>query len=86
MPKLRSSVLFHGFGAEGVLLDLESEECFRANRTGERALELVRAGHSLESIVEALLREFRVDRDRCERDVAAFLREIETLGLSENPA
>jgi hypothetical protein len=55
-----ADVVYRRLGETGVLVHLGTSEIFELNDTGARIWELLRDGHSLVEIVEALASEFDV--------------------------
>ena len=47
------------------------------DEVGQRVWDLLEQPRSLDGVVDALLKEYDVDRATCERDVAAFLATLE---------
>lgn len=70
-------------GGEAVILQLESGVYFGVNAVGAAVWALLREPRSVEEIQEAILKEFAVDAERCQREVLALLRELEAEGLIE---
>jgi hypothetical protein len=61
----------------GILLDLEHGVFFSLNPVGARIIELLRETPSLPSIVQAIVREFRVPQKIVEKDVDDFLASLQ---------
>ena len=76
-------VLFQEVSGETVLLDLASEQYFGLDEVGTRVWQLVNEGKSLEAMVEVLLGEYEVERERLEGDVRALLESLLEAGLVE---
>lgn len=68
---------------EAVLLDLDSGIYYGLDPVGARIWSLIAEPRTFAGIVEVLLEEYDVDRERCERDLAALLRHLEREGLAE---
>ncbi len=66
---------------EIVLLNLDSGEYFGLNDTGTRVWELLVAGRGRSEIVDQLIAEFEVDRERASGHVAALCKELIAAGL-----
>jgi len=80
-------VLMRRVGEEHVLLNLERETYYGLNPVGSRMIEIIDAGASLAQVVENLLEEFEVGRERLEADVRSLARELIANGLiQEAPA
>jgi chromosome condensin MukBEF MukE localization factor len=74
-------VLFQEVGGETVLLDLASEQYFGLDEVGTRVWQLLNKGQSLDEIVNALVAEYEVERERLEADVRALLDSLREAGL-----
>ena len=68
---------------EAVILSLKSGEYFGLNGVGSRIWELVRQPTTVRDIREAIVAEFDVDSDRCQRDLLKWLEEMVDEGLIE---
>lgn len=68
-------------GEETVLLDFGSECYFGLDRVGTRVWQLLAEGRSPAGIVDTLLDEFAVGRDRLTEDVDELLSRLEEAGL-----
>ena len=68
---------------EAVVLHLESGVYFGLDPVGARIWALIQEPRSVGAVKEALLEEFEVAPDRCERDLLAFLRELAAHALVE---
>jgi hypothetical protein len=66
---------------ELVILDLEADLYFSLNPVGESVWKAVKDGAALEGIVDRVLAEFEVERERAEADVIAFLEDAVDRGL-----
>lgn len=64
-------------GDEAVLLDTNSGRYYGLNELGARIFELAKSTGSVQQIKEALLQEYKVEEDRLEADLLAFLGEME---------
>lgn len=64
-------------GDEAVLLDANSGRYYGLNELGARIFELAKSATSVEAIRDALLQEYKVEADRLEADLVAFLQEME---------
>ena len=74
-------VLFQEVSGETVLLDLASEQYFGLDEVGTRVWQLLNKGQSLDEIVNALVAEYEVERERLEEDVRALLGSLMEAGL-----
>jgi hypothetical protein len=70
-------------GEEVAILHIESGKYFALNAVGARVWDLVANGSTVDDILAALLREFDVDAERCERDLTQVLLELEERRLVE---
>ena len=76
-------VLFQEVSGETVLLDLASEQYFGLDEVGTRVWQLLNEGQSLDAMLEVLLEEYEVQRERLEEDVRALLESLIEAGLVE---
>ena len=76
-------VLMRRVGEEQILLNLDDETYYGLNAVGSRLIELAESGATLEQIVDLLLTEFEVGRDRLEADVRGIAVELIAAGLIE---
>ena len=56
-----------------IVLDVQQGQMFNLNFVGSRILELLQGRSAQPQIVDEIVREFGVDRDRAEHDVQEFL-------------
>ena len=77
----RPGVLLRRLEDEAVLLDSASGRYFGLNATGSRVFELLDGERTLEAVVERLLQEHAVDRERLQQDVAELVSELRSQGL-----
>lgn len=68
---------------ETVVLDMKSGMYYGMDQVGASIWNLLAEPRSLREIREAVMEEYEVDADSCDRDVAAFLTSMETAGLVE---
>ena len=68
-------------GDEVAILHLESGRYFTLDPVGSRVWQLIASPRTAEEIVDVLVVEFEVDRDRCEQDVHSLLFQLERRGL-----
>jgi Coenzyme PQQ synthesis protein D (PqqD) len=74
-------------GQDGaVVLDIRQGQMFNLNFVGSRILELLQAGSAQLQIVDEIVREFGVGRDRAEHDVQEFLQTLKKNRLVEEQA
>lgn len=89
LPQLKTNVrvpervLMRPVGDELVLLDLDKENYYGLNPVGARLMQLAESGATLQEIVERLLTEFDVMRERLEIDVRTLAADLIAAGLIE---
>ncbi len=66
---------------EAVILSLDTKAFRGLNAVGSRVWELIDGRRSVDAIVEVIVREFDVTRERAAGDVQAFVRELLDKGL-----
>jgi hypothetical protein len=72
-------------GQDGaIVLDIRQGQMFNLNFVGSRILELLKDGSAQPEIVDEIVREFGVGRDRAENDVQRFLETLKTNNLVES--
>lgn len=77
VPGLASANL----GGEAVVLNAESGHYFGLNEVAARILDLVQTPASIDSIVDALLKEYEVERRVLAADVDTFVKQMSAKGL-----
>jgi hypothetical protein len=70
-------------GGEAAILDLEAGVYYGLDEVGARIWELIQEPRSAREVRDALLAEYDVEPERCERDVLALLQELADAGLVE---
>jgi hypothetical protein len=68
-------------GGDAVILGMKDGIYYGLDAVGARIWELVRTPRRVADLVSILTAEFDVDAERCERDLLALLRELETRNL-----
>jgi len=68
---------------ESILLSLKTANYYGLDQVGARIWELVQQPTPVTAVRDAILNEFDVDRERCERDVLELLRQLVAEGLIE---
>lgn len=68
-------------GSEAVLLDPSSGSYYGLNEVAARILDLAREETTIDQIVDRLLDEFDVERQRLAADVVTFVEDLEARGL-----
>lgn len=71
---------------EVVALSMDKGMCYGLNRVGSRIWRELFSPIAVADLCERLLREYLVDRETCEREVIALLRELCAEGLIETRA
>lgn len=66
---------------ESILMSLRTGMYYGLDEVGARVWELVREPRLVSDIRDVIAGEYEVDRDRCERDILALLRELAAQGL-----
>ena len=77
----RPDVRYRRVGNEAVVVRQEAGEVVVLNEVATRILELVDQGRSTGEMIETLVGEFDVERDRLAADLKAFLAELQAGGL-----
>jgi hypothetical protein len=75
--------LTSGLEGESVVLHLDSGKYFGFEAVGARIWELLQHPRKVSDIRDAVLREYDADPAGCERDLLAFLQEMQEAGLIE---
>ncbi|MDQ7029720.1 MAG: PqqD family peptide modification chaperone [Ardenticatenia bacterium] len=75
--------VFTHLDGEIVILGLQSEAYFGLKGAGVRIWELIQEPITVQAVLEKLLEEYEVERERCERDLLAFLDRLADAGLIE---
>lgn len=70
---------------EGLAIKQSTAEVVGFNEVAARVVELIDGETSIESMIEKLMSEYNVDRDRLEADVLAFLGRLIDLGVVAEP-
>jgi hypothetical protein len=65
------------------LFDRESRQCYRLDDVGSRIWELLQAPSRVDRVRDALVAEYDVAPETCERDLLAILQELAAAGLVE---
>ena len=76
-------VLVSEFGDELVILNLGDGVYYGLDDVGARIWRLLQQSASIPTIRDAILDEYEVDADRCDRDLRALLEECASRGLVE---
>lgn len=81
--RLHPLVVHRSIDGEGLLLHLQSDECFQANPSADLILSLLATGQTESSIIDILIDSFDVDRPTCTQQVKTFLQRLQQLGIAE---
>jgi hypothetical protein len=68
---------------EVVILHLSKGEYYSLDEVGAYVWNLIQAPRSVEELRDAVVEEYEVEHDECERDIVALLEELEDVGLVE---
>jgi hypothetical protein len=68
---------------EAVVLNLKVGAYYSLNSVGARIWNLIQAPRTMHEIRDAIMHEYNVDPDRCERDLQVLLRDLTAQGLVE---
>jgi hypothetical protein len=66
---------------EAVILDLSNGTYYGLDEIGAQIWAMIQEPRAITEIVDTLLEEYEVERDQCERDLLALLRELASRGL-----
>ena len=81
--KINEEVLFQELQGEAVLLNLKSGVYLGLDAVGTRIWNLLQRHHVLQEVRDAMLQEYEVSADQCERDLLRLVGEMEQQGLAE---
>jgi hypothetical protein len=70
-------------GGEVVILDLKSGNYYGLDAVGARVWELIEAPTALADIRRIIMDEYEVDAETCERDILAFVNQMQAVGIVE---
>jgi hypothetical protein len=70
-------------GGEVVILDLKSGNYYGLDAVGTRVWELIEAPTALADIRRIIMDEYEVDAETCERDIVAFVNQMQAVGIVE---
>jgi Coenzyme PQQ synthesis protein D (PqqD) len=70
-------------GGEVVILDLKSGNYYGLDAVGARVWTLIEEPRSLADIRRTIMDEYEVDADTCERDIIAFIDQMQAVGIVE---
>lgn len=79
----RPDLRYRLIDGEAVVVRQEAAEVLALNGVGARVLELLDGRRTVGEVVDRLYGEFEVDRAELERDVARFVAELATIGVTE---
>lgn len=66
---------------EKVMMSIEKGQYFGLEPTGSRIWEMIETPAKVSVIIDTLMGQFDVDRETCERDLLAFLGELDEAGI-----
>lgn len=78
---LTPNASFQALGEGAVILLIESGQIFTCNETTEALLKMVDGQRSFGAILDALVKEFAVDRETLSRDFAPIVDELRQEGI-----
>lgn len=78
---LSPDVLTQEVDQETVLLDMKSENYFGLNDVGRCALEILKTGADMDTLVSSLLKVYEVEKVQLENDIRDLLQELLDAGL-----
>ena len=73
--------IYCNLNGEAVILNLSNGMYYGLDATGAHVWSLIQEPRAVTDIIEVLLEEYDVDRDRCETDLLALLRELASANL-----
>lgn len=79
--KIPENVLFQEVDGEAVLLSLDQGFYYGLDELGTRIWKLIDEGLEMEQVVDAVVKEYNVERDQAREDIDKFLGELEETGL-----
>src|SRR5437016_11829239 len=79
--KINEEVLFQELQGEAVLLNLKSGVYLGLDSVGTRIWNLLQQHRVLQEVRDAMLQEYEVSADQCERDLLRLVGEMEQQGL-----
>ena len=80
---IRDEVVFRELGGEAVLLNLKTGAYFGLDPVGTRVWQLLVERGSVAHVMEVMLGEYDVDRERLERDLLELCDELCATGLGD---
>ena len=80
---IRDEVVFRELGGEAVLLNLKTGAYFGLDPVGTRVWQLLVEHGSVAQVMEVMLGEYDIDRERLERDLLELCAELCATGLGE---
>ncbi|AOY82355.1 PqqD family peptide modification chaperone [Moorena producens JHB] len=70
-------------GGEAIILDMKSGVYYGLNTVGSSIWNLIQEPKTVDEIRDALLAEYEVEPEKCDRDLLALLQEFAAVGLIE---
>ena len=75
------NVLIHTFGADSVVLNLDTEVYYTLNGTGIRMWQVLTTAASIDEAVQTLQQEYEVDEATLRQDVEEFIAKLKDLKM-----
>ncbi len=72
----RADIISSHIDDEVVMMSIESGEYYGLNPVASRIWEILETPYSFQQLIDILLKEFDVDREKCEKDVQTFLNQM----------
>jgi hypothetical protein len=79
--RVNDDVLFEDLHGEGVLLNLKTGVYLGLDPVGTRVWQILEDHHVLSEVLDTMLAEYEVDRQRCTDDLLALVSDLEKHGL-----
>jgi len=75
-------MIFTDFGDEMVMLSMEDSRYYGINEVGVRVWALIESRQSIAGIVKVICEEFDVGAEQCEKDVLAFVSQLQQKNMA----
>lgn len=79
--KICDAIISHPLDDEKIMVNIETGHYFGVGRTARRIWELIETPVTVSALCDQLAEEFNGEREQIERDVIAFLQDLESEGL-----
>lgn len=73
-----SDIVFNQMDGETIMMSIDNGEYYGTNVMGSRIWDLLETPRTVSEIRDALLPDFDVTREQCEKDILAFLNRMES--------